>query len=96
MKSNDETSSNNWVEASSLDLPNHNETAKLVKLIEECSEVIQAATKIMRFGWSNAHPNRSLGQRNNLGDLNKELSDLRRAQRELNVVCQFIQFEEDI
>jgi hypothetical protein len=29
---------------------------KLVILIEECSEVIKAATKCLRFGWSGNHP----------------------------------------
>lgn len=85
---------NNWTTASSLDLPDYNESAKLVKLIEECSEVIQAATKIMRFGWSNAHPDRNFGMRNNLGDLNKELSDLRRAHRELHATCKSVQLDE--
>lgn len=28
----------------------------LVLLIEECGEVIQAATKCLRFGWSRAQP----------------------------------------
>lgn len=29
---------------------------KLVLLIEECGEVIQAATKCLRFGWDRDHP----------------------------------------
>jgi hypothetical protein len=29
---------------------------KLVLLIEECGEVIQAATKCLRFGWERNHP----------------------------------------
>jgi NTP pyrophosphatase (non-canonical NTP hydrolase) len=29
---------------------------KLVLLIEECGEVIQAATKILRFGWDRDQP----------------------------------------
>ena len=30
---------------------------KLILLIEECGEVIQAATKILRFGWDRSQPN---------------------------------------
>jgi NTP pyrophosphatase (non-canonical NTP hydrolase) len=29
---------------------------RLVVLIEECGEVIQAATKCLRFGWDRDHP----------------------------------------
>ncbi len=84
------TDSNNWELASSLDLPNAQQTAALNKLIEECAETIQAATKIIRFGWSNAHPSRVLGMRNNLGDLNKELSDIERAATALRAAAPFV------
>ena len=30
---------------------------KLILLIEECGDVIQAATKILRFGWDRSQPN---------------------------------------
>ena len=84
--------SNNWELASSLDLPNAQQTAALTHLIEECAEVIQAATKVMRFGWSNAHPNTKLGRLNNLGELNKELRDVRAAQQKLHHVARFIEY----
>ncbi len=44
----------------------------LVVLIEECAEVIQAATKCLRFGWDRNHP----GYGVNHEVLAKELGDL--------------------
>jgi hypothetical protein len=43
----------------------------LVLLIEECGEVIQAATKCLRFGWDNQHDYRI-----NHESLAKEMGDL--------------------
>lgn len=44
----------------------------LVVLIEECGEVIQAATKCLRFGWDRDHP----GYGVNHQVLAKEVGDL--------------------
>lgn len=45
----------------------------LVLLIEECSEVIQAATKCLRFGYDVDH---NTGYGNNKNQLSKELGEL--------------------
>ena len=45
----------------------------LDKLQEECAEVIQAVSKIRRFGPQNRHPDRST---TNLEELENELEDL--------------------
>lgn len=46
----------------------------LVHLIEECSEVIKASTKILRYGPDSYHPDSP--QRTNIDDLINEVSDL--------------------
>ena len=42
-------------------------------LQEECAEVIQAVSKVRRFGWENHHPDRELTNRQ---ELEEELGDL--------------------
>lgn len=49
---------------------------RLAMLIEECAEVTQAATKILRHGYMSYHPKRSDRSRNNRTDLTRELADL--------------------
>lgn len=39
-----------------LDPANEEQTERLVLLVEECAEVIQAATKVLRFGFSERYP----------------------------------------
>lgn len=61
----------------------------LVLLIEECGEVIQAATKCLRFGWDRYEPDYGI----NSDVLSKEIGDLLGAaeglplNRELVVAC---------
>lgn len=50
------------------------------KLIEECAEVIQAITKIKRFGLNNFHPDRP--DSNNKDEVLEELMDLEYAIKE--------------
>ena len=45
------------------------------KVIEECAEVIQAITKIKRFGLMNYHPERT--ESNNKMEVFAEMKDLR-------------------
>jgi NTP pyrophosphatase (non-canonical NTP hydrolase) len=45
----------------------------LIKLIEECSEVIQACCKVDRFGLDNYHPETNITNRE---QINSEISDL--------------------
>lgn len=45
------------------------------KVIEECSEVIQAICKIKRFGLYNYHPDRP--ESNNRSEVLQEMADLR-------------------
>jgi hypothetical protein len=47
----------------------------LTKVVEECSEVIQIACKIDRFGWFNSHPNDSL-KTPNMDLLKREMDDV--------------------
>ena len=46
----------------------------IVRVIEECGEIIQAACKGDRFGWDNCHPDRT--GHTNLQDLEKEIADV--------------------
>jgi hypothetical protein len=50
----------------------------LTKVIEECSEVIQAACKIDRFGWFNHHPDDPL-KTTNITLLKREMADVIKA-----------------
>ena len=45
----------------------------LIKLIEECSEVIKATSKALEFGLDDGYPNTD---RTNLKDIKNELNDL--------------------
>lgn len=47
-----------------------------MRLIEECSELIQAVTKGERFGWHNHHPDLD---RSNFDQLRNECMDVHRA-----------------
>lgn len=49
------------------------EAERLTLLIEECSEVIQAATKILRYGYQSHHPT---GEYDNREQLEIELGDV--------------------
>jgi hypothetical protein len=49
------------------------ERERLIMLIEECAEVIQAATKCLRHGYESRHPD---GGETNLEYLERELADL--------------------
>lgn len=52
------------------------EIERLSILVEECGEVIQAATKVLRHGYYSVHP---VSEETNLDSLQKELGDLRAA-----------------
>ena len=54
----------------------------LVLLIEECGEVIQAATKCLRFGWDVDH---GVDYGNNRDQLAKEMGELVAVRDELNL-----------
>lgn len=51
---------------------------RLEMLIEECGEVIQAATKILRHGYDSTHPDNEdeSGTHNNRTDLEDEIKDV--------------------
>lgn len=49
---------------------------RLYLLIEECAEVQQAVTKILRHGYESQHPEETT-DRNNADDLQKEVADLK-------------------
>lgn len=56
---------------------NPSEAERLELLIEECSEVIQASTKILRHGYDSSHPDRSpMGDTVNRDDLQDEVADV--------------------
>jgi len=48
---------------------------RLAMLIEECGEVIQAATKVLRHGWDSHHPEVADGETNKEA-LERELGDV--------------------
>jgi len=61
-----------------MKLPDHAETERLHMLIEECSEVIKAATKILRHGWKSYNPDLPPEDRTtNREDLERELLDVK-------------------
>ncbi len=49
------------------------EVERLAVIIEECGEVIQAATKVLRHGYGSAHP---VSQVSNRNTLRREIVDL--------------------
>lgn len=57
-----------------LNLPTKEQTERLAILIEECAEVQQIACKILRHGYTSAHP---AGGPINMCLLEKELGDLK-------------------
>lgn len=50
------------------------EAERLAMLIEECGEVIQAATKVLRHGWDSHHPDNPHADNRNM--LHVEIMDL--------------------
>ena len=54
--------------------PTEREAERLHLLIEECGEVIQAATKILRHGYTNFHPD--FPDTTNKTNLEREIGDL--------------------
>lgn len=50
------------------------ERERLEMLVEECSEVIQVATKILRHGWENYHPD-DANRVSNRSQLRREVTD---------------------
>lgn len=56
----------------------------LILLIEECSEVIQAATKCLRFGWDVDH---GVGYGNNRDALAKEIGEVTAVRDALELDC---------
>lgn len=48
----------------------------VIRLVEECGELLQAIGKGERFGWDNYHPDRAV---NNLWELQAEWQDLEKA-----------------
>ena len=54
----------------------------LTRVVEECSEVIQEACKIDRFGWFNYHPNDPRKTRN-IERIKREMDDVLNAFNEL-------------
>lgn len=51
-----------------------------VRLMEECAEVIHAASKGLRFGWNECHPERQVTNREAVA---QEMHDLVKAWNEL-------------
>ncbi|MDP2371898.1 hypothetical protein [Rhodoferax sp.] len=52
------------------------------RVIEECSELIQALCKARRFGWFNHHPDRPT--RTNMDDVLGEMDDVREVMTKLD------------
>lgn len=69
-------SSTIWVTAESVGQhhkPDINVSETLLILQEECAEVTQAVSKVLRFGWDSKHPERN---KTNRQELEEELGDL--------------------
>lgn len=60
------------------------QTERLVVLMEECGEVIQAASKVLRHGYENHHPD--FLHSTNKKELAKEINDVRLS---VNRLCSF-------
>lgn len=58
------------------------EAERLAYLIEECGEVIQAATKVLRHGYASINPNKP-SDGSNRTQLARELGDVSRALRQM-------------
>lgn len=61
---------------------NQQDEELLVRLMEECGEVIQAAAKVLRWGWSSQHPSKWV-QGDNAELLERELNDVHDIERRL-------------
>lgn len=49
------------------------EIERLIILAEECGEVVQSVSKVLRFGWEGRHPD---GGSTNIENLEKEVGDI--------------------
>ena len=65
----------------------------LTKVIEECSEVIQIACKIDRFGWFSFHPDDPL-KTPNIMLLKQEMADVIKAFKNLEMTPVFMARED--
>ena len=65
----------------------------LIRVIEECSEVIQAGCKIERFGWYNFNPYDKL-KTTNLQRLESEIKDLKDSIEELEILMNELKIKE--
>lgn len=57
------------------DMPTNSEAERLYILAEECGEVIQAITKILRHGWTSSNPKDSDAKQNYM-QLEDEIEDV--------------------
>lgn len=63
------------------------------KVIEECSELIQAICKVKTFGWFSYHPDKP--NRTNIDDVESEMADVIEAVERLDSVIRGIRFQRD-
>ena len=61
------------------------------KVIEECSELIQALCKAGRFGWFNYHPDRPSST--NMDAVLREMDDVLEAMNRLDIHLRELRFE---
>ena len=61
------------------------------KVIEECSELIQALCKAGRFGWFNYHPDNPSST--NMDDVFREMDDVLEAMNRLDIHLRELRFE---